>query len=115
MPKTKPIGTIEDDTGIVVEIAAEAVVNKAADLLGRDLPADVLAAYLAGHAEATYQASPSFRKKVRSNADHGNRGRDLLYAFMQHWLSSKLVRESDGNPAVRRALVDSGFSSGAWD
>ena len=115
MPKTKPHTTIENDTGIVVVIAAEAVVQKAADLLGRGLPTDVLAAYLVGHAEAIYQASPSFRKKVRSNADHGNRGRDNLYAFMQHWLSSKIVRESDNSPAVRRALVDSGFSMGAWN
>lgn len=113
MPKT--IKTIEEDTGILVEIAAEAVVRQAENLLELDLEEPLLIEYLRGYAEALYQASPSFQKKVRSNADHGNRGRDNLYAFMQHWLSSRILKDNQNDPSVRRALVDSGFSMGRWD
>lgn len=44
--------------------------------------------YLVEHAEATYKANKSFAKHVQSEADYGNRGRDYLANFMQHWLAA---------------------------
>lgn len=119
MPKTKKIPSIEEATDIIVEIAAEGVVDQAKRLLGHEYflrcCSDVTAVgYLTGHSEATYQANPRFRAKVNSNADHGNRGRDYLWSFMQHWLSAYLLKVTHNAPELRRALEESGFSTGRY-
>ena len=96
---------IEEDTPIVPEIAAGAIVDEAArlapdhadELLSRR--AELVAA-LAARANATYKANPNsvWSRRIRSG---GNRGRDTLYAFMRHWLAADLKRNS---PDVFSAL-----------
>jgi hypothetical protein len=112
MPKKHT--TIEQDTGIVTIVLAETVVERAAMLLGHPVNALELAGYLVGHADAIYEANAKFRREIQSEADHGNRGRDILFAYMQHWVSSKILRDTENAPSTRRALVDSGFSMGRW-
>lgn len=109
MPKTK---SIEEATSIMPDIIAETVVLKAAQLLNTNLDVPTLSAYLVGHAEATYAANTTFRKKINSNANKGNSGRDYLHIYMQHWLSSRLLKSSDNNPHVRQILIKSGFAMG---
>ena len=109
MPKTK---SIEEATSIIPDVVAESVVEKAAALLDTQLDIPTLSGYLVGHAESTYAANPSFRKKINSGANGGNAGRDNLYIYMQHWLSSKLLRDSNRNPRFQEILVQSGFSMG---
>lgn len=113
MPKkTQSPHSIEDDTGIVTMVLAEAVVEKAAALLGPAINNQELSGYLVGHADAVYETNPRFRKEIQSEADHGNSGRDTLFAYMQHWVSSKILRDTENAPSVRASLVDSGFSTG---
>ena len=90
------------------DVMAEAVCERAARLL--DIPAvdERLIEYLVDHARHIYSINPDFRKKVRSEANQGNAGRDYLYMYMCHWIASELVKGG----ASRRMLVDSGFSMG---
>lgn len=106
--------SIEEDTSIIPEIVAEQVIQEANHLLNTDLLEDVdsdLIGYLAGYANATYANSKDFHKKINSNADRGNAGRDWLYAFMKHWLSSEILRRNP-DPQIRHILTGSGFSTG---
>jgi hypothetical protein len=96
---------IEEDTPIVPEIVAGAVVDEAARL-APDHAAELLsrraelAAALVEKASATYRANPNsvWSRSIRGG---GNRGRDTLYAFMRHWLAADLKRNS---PDVFSAL-----------
>ena len=100
--------SIEDDTCIMPYVLAEAACEDAARLL--DIPAvdERLVEYLAEHSNRVYSNNARFRKSVRSEADHGNAGRDYLYRYMCHWLASELLKAG----ASRKLLVDSGFSMG---
>jgi len=55
--------------------------------------------------DSLYQNSVDWRKKMRSK---GNKGRDTLYSFMQHWLSGLL---KDNMPNVLKKLPN-GYSNG---
>ena len=82
---------IEKDTQIIPWIMAEGVVDAAQAITGESIKNYHAAEkYLTEHAEAVYAHNVTFRKKVQSEADHGNAGRDHLYAFMQHWLAAWL-------------------------
>jgi hypothetical protein len=112
MPSKKK--SIEEATSILSYAVAESVVSEASYLLKLDLPRD-LAEWLVGYAEAIYANSKNFRKKINSNANHGNAGRDYLYAFMKHWLSSEILKRSksdDDCPRIRKILETSGFVVG---
>ena len=99
---------IEADTSIMPDMLAETVCEDAARLL--DIPAvdERLVGYLVDYANTVYSHNPRFRKKVRSEANHGNAGRDYLYMYMCHWIAGELVKKG----ASRHLLVDSGFSLG---
>lgn len=114
MPRKTTHRSIEEDTGIVTIVLAETVVERAVQLLGHSLNVQELSGYLVGHADAVYEANSKFRREIQSEADHGNRGRDTLFTYMQHWISSKILRDTNNAPSVRRSLVDSGFSMGRW-
>ncbi len=125
MPKRESFHSIEEDTGIMPLLIAETIVERARELIDdfhvkgdkmMDPPLDdqELAGYLVGRAATFYEASTVFRKKIRSEADQGNRGRDNLFAYMQDWVSAKILRESHNSPEIRRALIDSGFAAGRW-
>ena len=103
--------TIEEKTGIIPEAVAEGVIEKASSILGVTLDDSSLVGYLTGCAEATFKANPKFRRRVCSIAEDGNRGRDYLWGYRQHWLSSKLLRDNHDSPRMRHLLVDSGFST----
>jgi hypothetical protein len=112
--RTRAPRSIEEDTGIMTMVLAETVVERAAKLLDHAVNTQEISGYLVGHADAVYEANAKFRKAIQSEADHGNRGRDTLFAYMQHWVSSKILRDTENAPSVRAALVDSGFSTGRW-
>lgn len=99
---------IEADTSIMTDVLAEAVCEDAARLL--DLPTvdERLVGYLTAYANTVYSHNPRFRRKVRSEANHGNAGRNYLYIYMCHWIAGELIKQG----ASRRLLVDSGFSMG---
>ena len=116
-PKASPPRSIQDDTGIIPEAVAESVVSEANTLLDWNIEEDVrsdIFGYLAGYAEAVYANNAGFRKKIKSEADGGNAGRDCLYSYMRHWLSAELLRSCNEDDAskIRRILVTSGFSMG---
>jgi hypothetical protein len=101
---------IEADTSIMPDVLAEAVCEAAAHLLDApDVARDErLIKYLVDYANNVYSHNPRFRKKVRSEANQGNAGRDYLYMYMCHWISGELGKRGHS----RRLLVDSGFSMG---
>lgn len=87
----KPVGKIEDETPIMPIVIADSVIRELL-AFGIELPnPDEYADELATRADTAYQHNDDFRKKIRSA---GNAGRDWLYAFMRHWLSS-LVQKKD--------------------
>lgn len=109
----------------MVDLIAESVIEDARVLIQglsfNDLPLnDYLCSqepidFLVKYAETIYAHNDRFRRKVNSNANQGNAGRDYLINFMAHWLSSELGRISRDNPDVRRVLERSGFSwYGNW-
>jgi hypothetical protein len=125
--KTKRQKTIEErNPSMIVELMAEAVVEEASFLLqdlkdskrtkklgvevSKYLKSRKPVEYLTDRAETIYANNPRFAKKVDSNANHGNAGRDYLMGFMRHWLSADLGEISRKNPDVRRILERSGFS-----
>ena len=83
--------SIEHDTAILPWAMAEAVVDDVQNLTGVSLKNHLAAEkHLEKTAETIYSVNKVFREKVKSEADHGNAGRDYLYAFMKHWLASWL-------------------------
>ena len=112
-----PLNSIAEDTGIIPEAAAEGVVAEANYLLKVRIEEDIrsdIYGYLIGYAEAVYANNPRFRKKIKSEANGGNAGRDALYSYMRHWLSAELLKSwpSDDIPKIRRILESSGFAMG---
>jgi hypothetical protein len=99
---------IEADTSILVDVVAESVCDEASRLLGDPIDTEHMIEYLVDHAQQIYEHNPTFRKNIRSEANHGNAGRDHLYTYMRHWLTSELVKQVHD----RRKLIDSGFSMG---
>lgn len=108
--------TIENDTVILPDIVANAVIEQANHLLNINLLSTRpdLMGWLTGYATAVYANNPHFRKKIQSNANKGNAGRDWLYSFMQHWLSAEILRicNLDDLPQIKHILESSGFSKG---
>jgi hypothetical protein len=100
--------TIEESTPIIPVAMAESVVNKAARLLDEDLQNTNFAEILASHAETIFKHNPDFRKKVKAN-----NGREYLWNFMQHWLTSELMKSGRYDKhKLRRVLIQGGFSLG---
>ena len=99
--------SIDESTPIIPIAMAEGVVAKAARLLDEDLQGP-LAEQLVKTAEQIFQHNPSFRKKVMSAS-----GRDYLWNFMQHWLTSDLMKSGRYDThKLRRILIQGGFSLG---
>lgn len=114
---TKTLRSIQEDTSIIPEAVAEGVVDEANGLLDMNIEEDIRAdivGYLSGYAEAVYAHNPGFRKKVRSEAAEGNAGRDYLYSYMRHWITSELLKSChvDDVSKIRRILDSTGFSMG---
>lgn len=84
---------IAADTGIIPEAVAEAAIEHAQVITGENIKNHRIAeGHLVGHAEATYASNKDFRKKVQSEADDGNAGRDYLFMYMRHWLAAWLKK-----------------------
>jgi len=84
-------GTIEVDTVLLPALIADQVASKevANNFRTSSLPDDSkskltieLTDYLTDHANTLYSNSEHFKKMLNAN---GNKGRDNLYMFMQHW------------------------------
>ena len=89
--------TITDDVpALLPHIIADSVCAEVYGHVGVELDRSV-SDMLADRADAVYAANPRWSKKVRSEADGGNAGRDFLYMFMRHWVSGHLKRV---NPAA---------------
>jgi hypothetical protein len=80
---------LERETGFPVHFMARCVVEDLSRFLGVALPARCIAR-LAAQARTTYAHSASFRQKIKRP---GERGRDCLYLFLQHWLAAALYRD----------------------
>ncbi len=77
------------DTGLIPIAAAQTVIEEISRFLGVSLPRR-FAIRLSTQAALIYANSDSFRRKLRRP---GERGRNLLYLFMRHWLSARLHSE----------------------
>ncbi len=88
---------LERETGLPVAFMARCVVEDLARFLGVALPGRCVVR-LAAQARTVYAHSPSFRQKINRP---GERGRDCLYCFLQHWLTAALYRS---NPDLYRRL-----------
>lgn len=84
------MSTITDDTPIIPEIIADAVIAEAGDLIYHLNPDAVPTprARLVARAERHYQGDggPQFAKRIRSKF-----GREYLHSFMRHWLAAELL------------------------
>lgn len=65
---------IADETALIPEIIAECITQDKNEI-----------SYLINRAEILYQNSDSFKKRITAK---GNKGRDSLYTFMDHWLQA---------------------------
>jgi hypothetical protein len=94
---------IEKDTQIIPWLVAETVLDEVVGSTGADeiYRSQKIIDYLVDHAAQVYAHNVTFRKKVQSEADHGNAGRDYLYTFMEHWLASYL---KEHEPKIYKAL-----------
>ena len=102
----KPVGGIEDDTSIMPHIVADSVISEVELYTGIEVPDKrVLADHLADRADDVYKNDERFRGQIRAK---GNRGRDQLYVFMRHWLSSELKKH---HPEIFQKLPAS-FANG---
>jgi len=81
---------LEKETPFIALIAAQEVVQEASLYLVADLPTRHCTA-LAHRARLHYAHNESFRRRLRSP---GTSGRDLLYAYMLHWLASRLRKQA---------------------
>ena len=90
--------TISEETVILPVVVAGAVIHELTLYLhgkGIELKAnDNLANKLADKAEHCYTKNPAFRRRLQSQANRGQAGRDWLYAFMRHWLSAEFPHGS---------------------
>jgi hypothetical protein len=86
-PPWRPRARIEDDTPVVPRAAAELVCEEASRWLGEPFPRQWVAE-LADRANLVYQHNARFRQLLRRRGDIG---RDLLSAFMRHWLHGLLA------------------------
>ena len=80
---------IEAHTPLIPIAVARQVVDEVSLFLGVPLSGRY-AAGLAFRARRIFAHSESFREKMQRP---GNRGRDLLYVFMRHWLGARLRAE----------------------
>lgn len=80
---------LEREVSLVPIAAARQIVEEVSLWLGEPLHAR-FAARLAFMACRCYAHSGSYRAKLRRP---GDRGRDMLYVFMQHWLAARLHAE----------------------
>jgi len=82
---------MEDETALMPEIVAETVYDEFMSFVPEELYESVYEMRdgyidtLADRARSIYEANEDFRKKLNAS---GDRGRDTLYMFMRHWLSS---------------------------
>lgn len=65
---------IADETALIPEIIAECITQDKNEI-----------SYLVNRAESHFQNSDHFKKAITK---HGNKGRDSLYTFMDHWLKA---------------------------
>jgi hypothetical protein len=87
---TKPkqqISSIEDDTMIIPETVADTSIQDFKERFGVKMSPSkerVMASYLVSRTHKHYLNNPQFKKTMNG---HGNKGRDALYAFHEHWLA----------------------------
>lgn len=99
---------ISNETIILPEAIAESVVGELARHLHFNHNTELqdtaqLVSKLVDKAEAYYIADSKFRSKVKRDNTYG---RDWLYTFMRHWLSSELL------PLLRGGKIPVSFSNG---
>jgi len=92
---------IEIDAQIMTDVVADMVCDELISWFSRQKRDDyaamlydkksALISSLCSHANAVYNASPTFRKKIKTK--NANVGLDALYAFMRHWLSAEVKKE----------------------
>lgn len=95
------------ETSILPDVAAETVVQEAAELVHKAVhqshadysfydfmrpqtgifrDQDEPVRYLVDHALAIYTNNPDFKRKLRQDS-----GRDYLYSYMRHWISAEIL------------------------
>ena len=86
----KPNAAIEDRTAILPYVVADCVLGELERYFGGAPFADrdAIAEKLYETAQACYQNSESFAKKINSRGL--TTGRDWLYCFMRHWLTREM-------------------------
>jgi hypothetical protein len=83
---------LERDTPLIAIAAARQVVEEAERWFGEALWADE-AERLADRARTAYAHSASFRRGFTRRAAH-DEDREVLYAFLRHWLAARLYEEA---------------------
>ncbi len=106
------IGSILSETALLPKIIAEEV---AVNFPGQDY--NTLAKFLAAKANRLFNTNPRFNQLIKSR---GNKGRDALYAFMQHWAQAKISEGIAGigsftQKSVKEILLQSGFNTPTKD
>lgn len=90
----KLVGTIESDTGILPYAVADGVIDEAETLVGFEIPnKESFVDKLEAKANEVYAHNSKFRSQIRGK---GDRGRDQLYVWMRHWLTSDMRRAGLG-------------------
>ena len=101
----RKLRTIAEDAIVLPWVVADTVIEQAESVLASNLSHDILRTYLVDHAELAYQKNKDWAAKIRSY-----KGRDILYAYMQHWLAGWL---RNNEPSLFR-LLPIEFSTGTY-
>jgi hypothetical protein len=81
--KEMKMSRIEMETALLPYVIADATVAR------MGLNSEAMVEHLVNKAERCYAANKRLAKKIRSAS-----GRDFLYAFMEHWAKSVIIRNS---------------------
>ena len=101
-PSLRELPRLERETILTPYIIAEIVCREARFLVGSDVPMRY-ETWLVRRTRQLYATNNPFNRRLRSAA-----GRDILYAFLRHWITARMKRE---HPLLARRLPD-GFAIG---
>ncbi len=101
-PSLRELPRLERETMLTPYVIAEIVCREGRHHVGSDVPMRY-ETWLVRRTRQIYATNNGFNRRLRSAA-----GRKCLYAFLRHWLASRLTRE---HPRLARRLPG-GFAIG---
>ena len=101
-------GSIYNETVLIPELLAERVIGELETVTGPIEDPARAAGYLVRFAEHIYESNPKFRASCKRAS-----GRDMLLAFMRHWLVPFLATPGRAPAMINGKVIPWQFACGA--